>query len=238
MRERLVSFLWRPVSTVFHYLTYSLGGFRHTYWLGVPIQKLPSDLWLYQEIIWETLPTLIIETGTNRGGSALFFANLFDLLGTGGRVITVDISRCTEGYPEHSRIQYVTQSSTAPETVALIRAQIAPTDRVMVTLDSDHSESHVRKELDAYSPMVSPGCYLVVEDTNVNGHPVYRRHGPGPMEAVIDFLASASGSAFETDLQRSEKFGFTFHPRGWLRCVAPAGRLPGEEIVQVTSNAI
>jgi cephalosporin hydroxylase len=174
---------------------------------------------MYHEVVWETLPDLIVETGTDRGGSALFFANLFDLMDTGGRVITVDIRRCPEGYPEHRRIQFITQSSTAPETVAMIRSQIRPTDRVMVILDSDHSESHVRKELDLYSPLVTPGCYLVVEDTNVNGHPVYRTHGPGPMEALVDFLASSCGREFEVDRARDEKYGFTFYPHGWLRRV-------------------
>lgn len=217
MRKRLLSLLSRPVGTMFHYVTYSTGGFRETRWLGVPILKLPSDLWMYQEIIWETRPDVIVETGTNRGGSALFFANLFDMMGTAGRVITIDISRCLEGHPEHPRIKFITASSTAPDTLATTRAEIKSSDRVMVTLDSDHSQAHVRRELDLYSPLVTPGCYLVVEDTNVNGHPVFRRHGPGPMEALTDFLAGLSGRDFDTDLARVEKFGVTFHPRGWLR---------------------
>ena len=91
----------------------------------------------------------------------------------------------------------------------------------MVVLDSDHSKVHVAKELELYSPLVTPGCYLVVEDTNVNGHPVYRNHGPGPMEALLDFLASGSGRVFERDRLRDHQFGFTFHPCGWLRREGP-----------------
>ena len=65
-----------------------------------------------------------------------------------------------------------------------------------------------------YSRWVTPGSYLIVEDTNVNGHPVLPEHGPGPMEAVEEFLA---GSAeFEVDPAR-EKFFLTFNPRGFLR---------------------
>ena len=63
-------------------------------------------------------------------------------------------------------------------------------------------------ELRAYSPLVSPGSYLIVEDTNVNGHPALPEHGPGPMEAVEEFL--------EVDVAR-EKFFLTFNPRGFLR---------------------
>ena len=230
MRQRLLALAWHPVSTAFHYLAYSLGvgGWNSTHWLGVPILKLPSDLWMYHEVIWETRPDLIVETGTARGGSALFFANLFDLMGVPGRVITVDVAHCPEGYPEHPRIDFITGSSTSPQTIATIRAQIRPADRVMVVLDSDHSESHVRGELDLYSHLVSPGCYLVVEDTNVNGHPVYRTHGPGPMEALTDFLASSSGRAFVSDHARDRKYGFTFHPRGWLRRRTPTPEIASD----------
>ena len=71
-------------------------------------------------------------------------------------------------------------------------------------------------ELRAYAPMVTPGSYLVVEDTNINGHPVYEAFGPGPMEAVQDFLKERDD--FEVDHSR-EKFLFTFNPGGWLRKV-------------------
>ena len=55
----------------------------------------------------------------------------------------------------------------------------------MVVLDSDHSEANVAAELDAYAPMVTPGCYLVVEDTNIG---IVAKHDrPGPKEAVETF---------------------------------------------------
>ena len=63
-------------------------------------------------------------------------------------------------------------------------------------------------------PRWSPRAYLVVEDTNINGHPVYEAFGPGPMEAVQDFLKERDD--FEVDRSR-EKFLFTFNPGGWLR---------------------
>lgn len=89
----------------------------------------------------------------------------------------------------------------------------------MVVLDSNHHYPHVRAELDAYAPIVSEDDYLIVEDTNVNGHPITPQFGPGPMEAVDDFLAC--NADFELDPAR-EKFYLTFNPRGYLRRTRPA----------------
>ncbi len=87
-------------------------------------------------------------------------------------------------------------------------------ETVLVVLDSDHSHDHVLAELRAYAPLVTPDSYLVVEDTNVNGHPVYEEFGPGPMEAVQDFLKE--NDTFAVDVTR-EKFLLTFNPGGWLK---------------------
>ena len=86
----------------------------------------------------------------------------------------------------------------------------------MVILDSDHSQTHVRAELEAYAPLVTPGCYLIVEDTNVNGHPVAREHGAGPFEAVLEFLDS--NAPFVPD-HRREKHFLTFNPHGYLEAL-------------------
>ena len=178
----------------------------------MPLLKSPLDLWAYQEIVVETHPDLLIETGTYDGGSALFFASLFDLLGR-GRVVTVDVDE-HEARPEHKRITYLSGSSVAPEILERMRTATAEAERVMVVLDSDHRCEHVLAELRAYGPLVSPGCYLVVEDTNVDGHPVLPGFGPGPLEAVERFLAE--DKCFEVDRLR-EKFLVSFNACGFLR---------------------
>ena len=183
-------------------------------WLGVPVIKNPFDLWIYQEIIHAVQPDLLIEAGTHRGGSAYFFASLFDLIGN-GRVVTVDVQTLPDR-PQHDRIRYVTGSSVSPEIVELLCGEAAASSSVMVVLDSDHSAPHVRRELEALSPLVTVGSYLVVEDTNINGHPVFREHGPGPSEAVQSFLASRDD--FEPD-RRQERFLVTHNPGGYLRRV-------------------
>jgi cephalosporin hydroxylase len=137
---------------------------------------------------------------------------VLDLLGA-GVVCTVDIEALTNR-PAHPRIRYVSGSSVAPEVVSELEAVADSAQRVMVILDSDHQCEHVAKELAAYAPMVTPGCYLIIEDTNVNGHPVVPEYGPGPAEALHQFLVE--DERFEVDSSR-EKLLFTFNPGGFLR---------------------
>jgi len=184
----------------------------NTYWLGVPVQKCPLDLWIYQEIIYETRPDLIIECGTASGGSALYLASICELLGC-GQVITIDINPQPDR-PPHPRITYLTGSSTSPEIIEQVRALAAGATRVMVVLDSDHHKDHVLQELRIYSTLVTVGCYLIVEDTNLNGHPVAPDFGPGPWEAVEEFLGE--NHDFEIDKSR-EKFMLTANENGYLK---------------------
>jgi cephalosporin hydroxylase len=187
---------------------------RNTFWLGTPIEKLSMDLMAYQELLWDTKPDVLLEMGTARGGSAYYFASIFDLMGR-GRVITVDIQG-EPGRPVHPRITYLLGSSTSPEIVRQVEALVKPGEKVMVVLDSDHHAPHVLRELQIYSRMVTPGQYLVVEDTNINGHPVLPGYGPGPAEATAEFLAGNKN--FAVDRSR-EKFLITFYPGGWLKRV-------------------
>lgn len=188
---------------------------NNTFWLNVPVAKCPLDLWVYQEIITETAPDIIIETGTAYGGSALFLSSICDLVNR-GRIITVDVKE-QSNRPEHKRIKYLSGSSTSETIVQEISSLIEAEDKVMVILDSDHSADHVRRELDIYSGFVTVGNYLIVEDTNVNGNPVLPLYGAGPMEAVTQFTSAQTHFVLDP---RREKFLMTFNPRGYLRRVS------------------
>ena len=202
----------------FHRLYYEAGEaggtWKDTRFLGVPTWKSPLDLWIYQELVWELRPGLIVETGTAHGGSALYLATLCETIGS-GEVVSVDIGHWLDR-PAHPRLTYLTASSTDPGVVAQVAERAAGAGAVLVVLDSDHRRDHVLAELRAYAPLVTPGSYLVVEDTNINGHPVYEAFGPGPMEAVEEFLAT--NKEFESDRTR-ERFLFTMHPKGYLKRV-------------------
>jgi cephalosporin hydroxylase len=198
----------------FHRLFYDSDAqtWLNTRWLGVPVQKCPFDLWVYQELLHELRPAVIVECGTADGGSALFLASICDLLGE-GEIVTADIRECP-ARPEHDRITYLTGSSTAPEIVRTIHERVQSRSPVLVILDSNHERDHVLEELRLYGPLVTPGSYLVVEDSNINGHPVRPEFGPGPAEAIELFLAESG--EFTVDESR-EKYFLTFNPRGYLR---------------------
>jgi cephalosporin hydroxylase len=204
------------VADDFHRLYYERGEaggtWKDTRFLGVTTWKVPLDLWIYQELLAELRPGLIVETGTAHGGSALYLATICEALGV-GEVVSVDIGEWPDR-PAHPRLTYVTASSTDPRVVEELANRAERAGAVLVVLDSDHSRDHVLAELRAYAPLVTTGSYLVVEDTNVNGHPVHEAFGPGPMEAVQDFLKERDD--FEVDRSR-EKLLFTFNPGGWLR---------------------
>jgi cephalosporin hydroxylase len=180
-------------------------------WLGTPLQKNPMDLWIYQEMLYEVKPDVVVECGTYKGGTAYYLARLMDLLDK-GRILTVDIEKYPN-LPQHPRITYLLGSSTAPEIVGQVRSSIKPGETVLVLLDSDHSMKHVLDELRLYHGLVTAGSYLVVEDTHFNGHPILPKFGPGPMEAVEQFLKE--NQDFRIDPAR-EKLMFTFNPRGYL----------------------
>jgi cephalosporin hydroxylase len=185
-----------------------------TYFENVPILKNPMDLWVYQDIIWDLQPTLIIETGTAYGGSALFFARQLDKLGRGA-VVSIDIAPHAT-LPKHERITFVKGPSDDLIIAEAVATCAATHPRVMVVLDSDHSQEHVLTELGLYAPLVSVNQFLVVEDTNINGRPVPIdwKGGPGPGPAVDAWLPAHP--EFARDLL-AERYLLTHHPGGWLR---------------------
>jgi cephalosporin hydroxylase len=186
-------------------------------WMGIPSQQNPADNWVMQEIIYETKPDLIIESGTANGGTTLYYAMVLDQVNRNGKIITIDIAPMVEVASQQELFQRYVESiksdSVDPNLIETLKNRSAGR-KVLVTLDSLHTRDHVLKELQLYAPLVSKGSYLVVQDTNINGHPVLPHYGPGPMEALRDFLKQ--NNDFQVDRSK-EKFLQTHYPMGYLK---------------------
>jgi cephalosporin hydroxylase len=177
--------------------------------------QCPFDMQLYQELIFREKPAFILQTGVAAGGSLLYYATLLDIMGASPDVLVLGVDIILR--PEvkkitHPRIRLFEGSSVDPKVLDQVRKALPP-GRGLVILDSDHSEQHVAAELKAYKEFVRPGCYLIVEDTNINGHPVYRTFGPGPFEAMVEFVRE--NPDFTSDDQLWKRNKITFHH--WLK---------------------
>ncbi len=205
----------RAVVEQFHRLYYHSPRqtWKNTKFEGVTVWKNPMDLWLYQELVHEFRPDVIIEAGTKYGGSAYYFARLLDLAGH-GQVITID-TKPQPNRPEHPRITYLTGSSTDPAIAETVDGLVGD-GKPLIVLDSHHARDHVLAELRLWSPRVPLGWYIVVEDSHAGGHPVSTRVARGPWPAITRFLKE--NDAFESD-ESMHKFFLTFNPRGYLKRV-------------------
>jgi cephalosporin hydroxylase len=186
---------------------------RDTTWFGTSLRKAPTDLVVYQELVHRVRPDWIIETGTEQGGRALFFASLCELLGH-GRVISIDVTLPAKR-PEHPRITYIEARPQDDETAQRVREIVGANPNALVVLGSQPASNlRVEREFTRYRDFVPRGSYVVVENTMFNGHPVWPGHGPGPWEAVRRILATNTDFAIDPV---AERYGLTFNPEGFLK---------------------
>lgn len=191
----------------------STKNFNQVTWAGHPIWQNILDLWVIQETIFELQPAVILETGTNRGGSSFFYGQLLDLIGR-GRVLTVDVDRLHD--LQHPRVTCLLGSSVSEPILARMRvAAETANGPVLVILDSDHSAAHVRAELEAYAPLIGSNGCLLVQDGVIDTLRKFRKGRPGPLAAIHEFLRDHP--EFEIDTDRCRRFPITHHPDGWLR---------------------
>jgi cephalosporin hydroxylase len=203
-------------------------------WLGRPIIQYPQDIVAMQELIWQVQPDLIIETGIAHGGSLVFTASMLELNAACGgpadaEVVGIDIDirahnrAAIEAHPLFKRITLIQGSSIAPEVVDAVRGKARGRQRVLVSLDSNHTHDHVLAELQAYAPMTSVGSYCIVFDTVVEDLPADmfpdRPWGPGnnPKTAVWDYLKQHP--EFEIDQRVDHKLLVSVAPSGYLKRV-------------------
>jgi cephalosporin hydroxylase len=217
----LAPYFYQPAgseSEEYHKWYFNAMVWKTTSWMGVECWKSVSDMWNYQEILFELKPSLIIEFGTAHGGSALFFASIMRQIGGPFKVFSVDV--------DHSRLKPTAQRDPdvlfveSRSTVAAIAEHIQRLKsefpgKIFAILDSDHAMNNVLAEMKLLRPLLSAGDCLVVEDANLNGHPVLPHWGAGPYEA-IEAYEHEFPNDYTHDVPRENKFGWTFAPNGFL----------------------
>jgi cephalosporin hydroxylase len=195
-----------------------------TTFLGVASLQYPTDNWAMQELITELKPDFIVETGTNAGGTALFYATILEKLNDNSKVITVDVGEHDPAvlkFPTwKERVEFIRGSSVSDEVFEKIRARVQGR-KVLVTLDSLHTKDHVLREMKLYSHLVSLNSYMVVQDTQLMGHPIplaiYTHEGKeGPWQAVQAFMTTDGNFAID---RSRERFLLTANPSGFLKRV-------------------
>ncbi len=199
----------------YHQWFYNNKIWSRTKWMGIDTWKSPSDMWNYQEILSELQPSLIVEFGTNRGGSTLFFAMVMRQIGRPFRVLSVDVDQSivSDAVRRDPAIELLQCSSSDPATaVAVGKLKLSSPGGIFAILDSDHAREHVLEEMKLLRPLLSAGDYLIVEDSNINGHPVAPLWGPGPHEAIDDYFRMFPDD-YMHDLERERKFGVYLRTR-------------------------
>ncbi|MBX7221892.1 MAG: cephalosporin hydroxylase family protein [Blastocatellia bacterium] len=208
-------------------------------WLGRPIIQLPEDMVRIQEVIYQIKPDVIIETGVAHGGSLVFYAGICKVMGR-GRIIGIDIEirphnrAALEQHELFPLITLVEGSSIAPDVVASVTELVKPGETVLILLDSNHSKEHVLAELRAYSPLVTPGSYIVATDGIMKDLAGAPRSKPdwaenNPYAAAQEFLQENPAFRYEQPVWPfNESNGLTdnmtYWPGSWLRRVAPETR--------------
>jgi cephalosporin hydroxylase len=175
-------------------------------WKNVPILKMPTDMFLFHKVIWDTRPDYIVEIGTKYGGSSLFMQDMCDMAGN-GKVITIDVKEQVK--EKDPRITYLIGDSISKEIVAQVK-ELVGDKRVMLVIDGKHTRVQVKWELHIYSPLVKSGDYLVVEDCY--NPPNQEPYGPGQAK---DWFLKTHKDFVQTHLD--EYFQVGFNLEGWLR---------------------
>ncbi len=196
---------------------------------SLPIQKFPEDLRVYEHLLWSSRCNVVIELGTNAGGSTLWFRDrLVDMARYGRirapRVIAVDIVADQTAQwvrqvdPDASHITFVQADVTDRALPDRVAALLRPDDRPFVIEDSAHEYDTTMSALVGFSRFVPSGGYFVVEDTCVDDEDlrIDPRWPRGVAPALTNWLGTEQGQAFLVD-RSLELYGLSCHPGGFLR---------------------
>ena len=178
----------------------------------IPIIKCPFDYVIYQMILWEVKPDLIIEVGTNKGGSALYFADLLDMIGH-GEIHTIDIEDIVhEEVKNHKRIKFF---KSGYEKYDLKNTE--GFKKIMIIEDGSHTYEDVKAALHKFNSVVNKNSYFIVEDGILDKMGWKNKYNGGPNRAIKEFILE--NDSYIIDRKWCDLFGInaTFNTNGFLK---------------------
>lgn len=209
MLKKIKSFFYKQVS---YSLKEIYEGHHQIAYRGVPCIKCPFDYVTYQMILDEVKPDLIIEIGTNKGGSALYLADLMDAQGK-GMIHSIDIEdQAYELVKKHPRIKLF---DNGWDNYNLDLAK--DYEVVLVIEDSSHEYKNTLEAITKFAPLVSKDSYLIVEDGIINLLGWGKSFEGGPIRAIEDFVSSNSDFVIESKWENFFGKQATFNPKGFLK---------------------
>lgn len=189
-------------------------GHHQVSYRGVKAIRCPFDYVIYQMIISEIQPDLIIEIGTRKGGGAYYMADLLDNIGH-GIIHTIDIVDEVEPIvKENNRIKFFTEGWENYDIEMAL-----PFEKILIIEDASHMYNDTIGALNKFHPLVSKDSYFIVEDGIINNLGLEKKYEGGPLRAIREFLPKHP--EFMVDRKWCDMFGknATFNVNGYLKKV-------------------
>lgn len=187
---------------------------HNTTYRGIDCVKSPFDYVIYQMIICEINPDLIIEIGTRMGGSALYMADLLEKLGD-GIIHTIDINECESGLIINNTRIHTFSNGFENYNINLAKKY----KNILVIDDGSHTYTDVKKSLNMFKDIISVGSYFIIEDSAIEflGERIIEKFDGGPLKAIKEFLKD--NDQFEIDRKWTNFYGdnVTFNTDGYLK---------------------
>lgn len=200
-----------------HLKTIQQGTLAYTY-KGIPTLKNPFDWALYPMLLWEKRPATIIEIGSNRGGSALWLADLMRGFGISCAIHSIDLNRVLD--IEAHGVTFHAGNARELSTVLSPDFMMSLARPLLVIEDADHQAVTTLAVLAFFDAWLKPGEYIVIEDGIVTDLGIGKSFGGGPRAAIEQFLEKR-GADYIVDTRYCDWFGenVTWNVNGFLRRV-------------------
>lgn len=182
---------------------------------GIKMIKNPFDLVVYEEILWDVRPSVIVEIGSQQGGFAFWLNDRMRLIGQDCKIVTVDIKEDAKNNLEginYKNFIHVVGDCNSSRTIERVSKEIRQNDKVLIIEDSSHTYENTYNALCSYNHLITPGSYFIIEDGICDL--IDFGVSPGPMKAVEDWILK--NDKFEID-RTKERYIMTYNPKGFLK---------------------